>query len=145
MRPLILRAVCDIQPGEFNNGVLTPWSLEEEFQLQYYRHPADAYSVRVTSHWEVEGSSTPVEACQIHLRRSVKGEDGCALVSLRHPLFLLRPCDVAGVKIHRFGCPDQAFSPAAAASGRGLERFKTHRRGQELSSASSYIVNPVSI
>ena len=125
VRPLILRAVCEIQPGEINKGVLTPWSLEEELQLQYYRSPVDAYSVRVQACWEVEGSSIPVEACKIYLRKSVKGQDGSALVSLQHPLFLLRPCDVADAKIHSFGRPEPVYTPAAVASARGLLPVKT--------------------
>ena len=39
VRPLTLRAVCDIEPGEYNKGILTPWSKEEEIQLQYYITP----------------------------------------------------------------------------------------------------------
>ncbi|CAE7589529.1 unnamed protein product [Symbiodinium sp. CCMP2592] len=121
VRPLKARALCDIEPGKFNSGILTPWTLEEDFQLRYLRCPVDAYSVRVKACWEVEGSGIPNTACELHFRQSLKGGDGITLVSLQHPMFMPRQCDVNDLKVHSSGHPESVFTVEAVAASRGLE------------------------
>ena len=119
--PVTLHALCDIEPGQLNSGILTRWTVEEDFQLRYLRNPADAYSVRVKACWEVEGSSSgnPNTACKIHFRESLKGGDGIALVSLQHPMFVPRRCDVNDVKVHSSRHPESVFTVEAIAGSRG--------------------------
>ena len=117
-RPFHLRGICKVAPGTFESGILTPWTAEESLQWQYYCQPADAYSLRVQSCWEIPGSADE-QKIPLHFRKSARGGQGVALVTLQHSIFHPRAEDIDGVQVCKFGRPHTAAPFEAVARGAG--------------------------
>ena len=95
--PLTLRALCRASPGRYEAGVLTPWTAEEQLQLDYLHSPTDGFSFKVEHCWEATFPTD--EEAQLWFRRSFRGGEGIAKISHRHPVFVLRAEDIRGVHL----------------------------------------------
>ena len=83
--------------GTLERGILTPWSAEEQLQLDYLHLPTDGFSLKFQRSWK---AMFPIQDGEkLWFRQSFKGTEGIAKLSDRPPVFVLRREDLRDVSL----------------------------------------------